>query len=36
MVDHAQRVIAVYDGAPGGTEDTIAYAHKRGVEVRLV
>ncbi|MDD4080116.1 MAG: SLOG family protein [Eubacteriales bacterium] len=36
MVDHAQLVIAVYDGAPGGTEDTIAHAKERGVEVRLL
>ncbi|MHC1787390.1 MAG: SLOG family protein [Christensenellales bacterium] len=33
MVDHAARVIAVYDGAPGGTRNTIKYALKSGVEV---
>ena len=34
MVDHAARVIAVYDGVPGGTKNTIEYAEKRRVEVR--
>ena len=33
MVDNAARVIAVYDGVPGGTKNTIEYAKKRGVEV---
>lgn len=33
MVNHASRVIAVYDGVPGGTRNTIEYADKSGVEV---
>ena len=34
MVDHSARVIAIYNGASGGTAKTIAYAEKNGVEVR--
>ena len=34
MVDHSARVIAIYNGASGGTAKTIAYAEKHGVEVR--
>lgn len=33
MVDHAARVIAVYNGVPGGTKNTIDYAAARGVAV---
>ena len=33
MVEHASRLIAVYNGAPGGTKKTIDYAHRRGLEV---
>lgn len=33
MVDHTSRVIAVYDGVPGGTKNTIDYAEKCGVGV---
>ena len=33
MVDHSNRVIAFYNGAPGGTRNTIEYAEKKGVEV---
>ena len=33
MVDHASRVIAYFNGEPGGTRDTIEYAQKQGVEV---
>ena len=33
MVDHSNRVIAYYNGAPGGTRDAIEYAEKKGVEV---
>lgn len=36
MVDHASRVIAVYDGVPGGTKNTIEYAKKNGIEVEYV
>jgi len=34
MVDHSARVIAIYNGASGGTAKTIAYAEKHGIEVR--
>lgn len=34
MVDHSARVIAIYNGASGGTAKTIAYAEKNGVDVR--
>ena len=33
MVDRADRMITVYDGGPGGTASTVAYAQKRGVEI---
>jgi uncharacterized phage-like protein YoqJ len=33
MVDHASRIIAVYDGKPGGTENTIRYARQAGITV---
>jgi len=33
MVDHSNRVIAYYSGAPGGTRNTIEYAENKGVEV---
>lgn len=36
MVNHAFRVIAVYDGVPGGTKNTIDFAVKCGVEVEYV
>lgn len=32
MVDRAARVIAVYNGEPGGTRNTIEYANKNKVE----
>ena len=34
MVDHSSRIIAVYNGEPGGTALTIAYAKKEGLELR--
>ena len=34
MVDHSARVIAVYDGVPGGTKDTINYAKKCGIDIQ--
>ena len=34
MVDHSRRVIAVYNGEPGGTALTIRYAKKEGLELR--
>lgn len=36
MVDHSARVLAVYNGEPGGTKNTIDYATRQGVEVVLV
>lgn len=33
MVDHATRVIAVYNGTASGTRNTIAYARQAGVPV---
>ena len=31
MVDHSALIIAVYDGMPGGTRQTLEYAIRRGV-----
>ena len=31
MVDHSALVIAVYDGMPGGTRQTLEYALRRGI-----
>lgn len=36
MVDHSARVIAVYNGQPGGTRNTIQYAQREKVCVRFV
>lgn len=33
MVDHSARVIAVYNGGPGGTRNTVEYAQRHGVPV---
>ncbi len=33
MVDHSNRVIAYYNGAAGGTKNTIDYAKNKGIEV---
>ena len=33
MVDHSNRVIAFFNGAPGGTKNTIDYAENKGIEV---
>ena len=33
MVDHSSRVIAYYNGAPGGTRNTIEYALGQGITV---
>ena len=35
MVNHASRVIAVYNGQPSGTRNTIEYAKKKRVPVVL-
>lgn len=36
MVDHSARVIAVFTGEKGGTKNTIVYANKVGVPVRII
>ena len=36
MVDRSARLIAVYNGEPGGTRNTIEYAKRKGVEIRLL
>ena len=36
MVDHAARVIAVYNGTGGGTRNTIEYARAQGVSLRFI
>ena len=36
MVDCSGRLIAAFNGAPGGTEKTIDYARKKGVEVIML
>ena len=36
MVDRSSRVIAVYNGQPGGTRNTIQYARQKGIEVRCL
>ena len=33
MVNHSTRVIAVFNGQPSGTKNTIDYAHRQGVPV---
>lgn len=33
MVDHSARVIAIYNGGPGGTRNTVEYARWHGVPV---
>ena len=33
MVDHSMRVIAVYNGSPGGTRNTINYAESKNIPV---
>ncbi len=33
MVDHSHYLIAVYNGAPGGTRSTMLYAMRQGLEI---
>lgn len=35
MVDHSSLVLAVYNGTPGGTQNTLDYAKKRGIATKL-
>ncbi len=36
LVDHADLLIAVYDGSAGGTRYTVDYARKQNIPVRLI
>lgn len=36
MVNHSARIIAVFNGEPSGTKNTIDYARKAGVPVALI
>lgn len=36
MVDNSSLVLAVFNGEPGGTANTISYARKQGVEVVII
>lgn len=37
LVDHASKIIGVYDGAPhGGTHQTLEYAKRKGLEMELL
>ena len=36
MVDHSSRLIAVYNGSPVGTQNTIEYARKRGLDIKII
>ncbi len=36
MVEHSALVIAVFDGKPGGTRNTVAYAREKGREIVLI
>ena len=37
MVDHASRIIALYDGVPkGGTAQTLAYALRKGLDTDII
>lgn len=33
MVDHASMLLAVHDGQPGGTQRTMEYAMRRGLQI---
>ncbi len=33
MVDHASRLIAIFDGSPGGTANTVRLAEKQGLDI---
>ncbi len=36
MVDHSAHLIAVYNGEPGGTQYTVDYAMKKGLDVVII
>lgn len=33
MVNHSARIIAVYNGTPGGTRNTVTYANQAGLDI---
>lgn len=35
MVDHSSRLIAIYNGNPGGTRNTIEYAKRKKLEIAI-
>lgn len=35
MVDHSSRLIAIYNGSPGGTRNTIEYAKRKKLEIAI-
>ena len=36
LVDHSERVIAVFTGERGGTKNTLDYARRKGVECIII
>ena len=36
LVDHASRLIAVFNGSPSGTGNTIQYARDTGVQIHII
>lgn len=36
MVNHSAKIIAVYDGKPGGTKNTISYAQNKNLQITLI
>ena len=36
LIDEADHLIAVYDGQPGGTRNTIDYARKKGLSITII
>lgn len=35
MIDHSNRIIALYNGTPDGTRQAMEYAEKKGIEIKL-
>ena len=35
MVDHSSRLIAIYNGSPGGTRNTIEYAKRKKLKIAI-
>ncbi len=36
MVDHADYILAVWNGCPSGTGNTVRYAHKKGKSIIVI